>query len=55
MVEYFYEQRINSVALVTALPYDLHHRLGQASKLLQLNNAVLVPIADMVLGLDKLI
>jgi hypothetical protein len=53
MLQYLHEQRRDSIALVTAVACGMYHCLWQASKLLQLNNAVEVLIADMVVVLDK--
>jgi len=55
MLQYFRVQRGDKMTLVTAFAGGLHHCLGQASTVLQLNDAVLVLVADMVLGVDKLI
>jgi len=55
VLQYFRMKHSDKMALVTAVACGLHHRLGQASKLLQLNDAVLVLVAHMVLGVDKLI
>ena len=55
MLQFFRMLRSDKMAMVTAFACGLHHRLGQASKMLQLNDAVLVLVADMVLGVDKLI
>jgi len=38
--QYFRIKHSDKMALVTAVACGLHHRLGQASKLLQLNDAV---------------
>ena len=55
MLQYFRVQRGDKMALVTAFAGGLHHRLGQASTVVQLNDAVLMLVAHMVLGVDKLI
>jgi len=55
MLQYFRVERSDKMALVTAFACGLHQRLGEASTVLQLNDTVVVLVADMVLGVDKLI